>query len=477
MELTGLFPIIRRWLVVILVATAMATVVGVALGLSAEETYEARAQLLVGPLNTDGDTMRASGELAQTYAQLATSDSVLSRVAEDLDVPHRELSSGVRATANSTTRFLVVRARSHDREGSAEVANAVALQLVDQSKRDGTRPEGQLWVIDPAGAPAAPVSPRLDLIVPLAAVAGLLGSLTLVLLFEFVGDTAESAEAVDALTHVPTLTVRHRRTVAGSGATDPRRSEPFRVVVTQADLAAHPVRCVLLTGVANRDGTGALALALADVWGTRRPRVTLIDAGAGEVSAITGREGLDGLTEALDDHLHRPGLRRRSATVDVLGSGRGTEHENIRLADAQRLITDLAGRDGLVLVHAPSPTTSAATLVWAQAADVTVLVVRRFQARRSAIGDAAVNLRTVKANLAFSVLHDAPRPASGRRFLRAGDDHGGAAPIDDAVTTPAPAPTPTPGLAGPTGPERSGASAPRRGADDAPVGTGPGRRR
>ena len=98
MELTGLLPIIRRWLVVIIAATVMATLVGLLLGSAAGKTYEAKAQMLVGPLNTDRNTMQASGELAQTYAELATSGTVLSTVARDVGVPRHELSSGVRAT-------------------------------------------------------------------------------------------------------------------------------------------------------------------------------------------------------------------------------------------------------------------------------------------------------------------------------------------------------------------------------------------
>ncbi|CAN5706372.1 hypothetical protein BH10ACT1_BH10ACT1_36100 [soil metagenome] len=415
MELTGLIPIIRRWATVIIVATGMAVLVGLVLGSNAEKTYEARAQLLVGPLNTDSNTMRASGDLAQTYAQLATTGNLLTAVSQDVGVSRSELSTGVRATANSTTRFLSIRARSHDAKSAAAIANSVSLQLINLGSQDATRPEGKLRVIDAAGTPSSPVSPRLDLIVPLAAVAGLLGSITLILLFEFVGDTAESVDKVESATGGPALAVKRRRGRPGSPAA--RRNDPLRVVATQVELAAPNVRCVLVTGVARQDGSGALALDLADVWGERRRRVTIVDAGAGEITRLTGGTSREGLSEWLGHGTGEPSATRRSASVELVAAGLLPGAEAIELDEAKRLIDALAGEDGLVVVHASPATLSSATLAWAQAADVTVLVVRRFQGRRTAIEETSANLRIVGATVPFSVLLDTPR----QPFRRPGD--------------------------------------------------------
>lgn len=415
MELTGLLPIIRRWLVVIIAATAMATLVGVVLGSSSGKTYEARTQLLVGPLNTDSNTTRASGDLAQTYAQLATSRNVLDTVATDVGVSKGKLSSVVRATANSATRFLVIRARSEDPKAAAKVANSVAIQLIVLGREDPTRPEGKIRVIDAATAPSAPVSPRLGLIVPLAAAAGLLGSLTLILLFEFVGDTAETADDVDAITHLPTLVVKRRR--LRSSGPDPyiRRIEPYRIIATQADLSRPKVRCILLTDASSAEGSSSLVLELAEIWGERRERVVVVDAGVGEITSWAGLEGAPGLAQLVGRADSAVPTTPWIQSVDVLGTGIGRRTEAVSVDGARNLVDLLAGENGLVVVHGLPPTSSAATLVWARVADVTILLVRRSQSRRTSIEEAMVNLRTVNANLTFSVLHEGPR-ASGPRF-------------------------------------------------------------
>ena len=415
MELTGLFPIIRRWLAVIVAATAMAAFVGFILGATADKTYEAEATMLVGPLSSDSNTIRASGDLAQTYAQLATAASNLTPVARTYQLSTSELSSAVRVTANSTTRLLVIKARSTDAETASKIANSMALQLVAFGNQDPTRPEGALRTVDLASIPDSPVSPRLDLIIPLATIAGLLGSMTLVLLFEFIGDTAESTEKVEAATGLTTLAVKRQGGWPATRRTG--QGDPARVVATQAELSAPDVECILLTGVVRDDGTGALALELADIMGERHRSVTLIDAGAGEVTELTGGVGDVELSDVLTSGRIGEVLQRRSEHVQVIPVGPGERSEGVELGEAQDLIRHLTRDGGLVLIHGLPATLSAATLVWAQAADVTILVVRRFQARRSAIAETATNLRIVGAQLGFAVLHDAPRPPWRRPAL------------------------------------------------------------
>lgn len=429
MELTGLLPIIRRWLVVIIAATVMATLVGLILGSAAGKTYEAKAQMLVGPLNTDRNTMQASGDLAQTYAELATSGTVLSTVARDVDIPRGQLAAGVRATANSSTRFLVVRARSESAKGAAKIANGVALQLIELGRQDPSRPEGQLQVIDPATPPSQPVSPRLDLIVPLAAAAGLLGSLALILLFEFLGDTVETSDDIDAITEVPTLVVKRRR--LRSSGPDPylRRIEPYRIIATQADLSRPNVQCILLTEASSTDGSASLVLELAEVWGERHSPVVVVDAGVGEITAWASLEGEPGLAQVVTGAEAEVTLMPWVESIDVLGAGIGRRTEAIDVEGAQHLVEQLAGDNGLVVIHGLPPTSSAATLVWARVADVTILLVRRSQSRRTAIEEATVNLRTVGANLAFSVLHEGGKPLARR----------------SGATPPSPGATPRPG--------------------------------
>lgn len=379
MELNGLLPALRRWVLVILAATAVATFVGWRFSASSDEGFESSAVALVGPLNTDSDTMRASSALAQTYAELATSESLLARVAEATGVPPADLEDGVRATANGTTRFLTVTARAERADTARALAEAVLADLIAQSREGAVRPEGQLRLIDPASAPERPVTPRGDLVIPLAALAGLLGSVAIVLLYELVSDAAETGARVEEATGVPALVVGRRR-----GWSWPRHPDPLRVAATQVELADPTMRCVVVGGAVDRDGSAGVALALARVWGERRP-VTVLDA-TGTVLRPWGAEGAGS------------------------GAGDGAATAAMTEEAARALVAEHTADGGLLIVVTGSALTSTAALVWAHVADVTLLAVRRSTTRLAHVRDAAGNLRAAGADIPFVLLHDGRLP-------------------------------------------------------------------
>jgi capsular polysaccharide biosynthesis protein len=450
-ELNGLLPVLKRWILVIAIATGVAVLIGWRFSASAEESYEATAVILVGPLNTDNDTMRASGALAQTYAELATSESLLDRVSDETGVPAADLEEGVRSTANGTTRFLTIRARAEEADTARAVADAVTVDLIRQSREGAVRPEGQLRLIDPAVAPDKPVTPRGDLVIPLAAVAGLLGSAALVLLYEFVSDSAETASKVGEATGIPTLVVGRRRQWGDSRSR--RRPDPLRVVATQVELASPSMRAVTVTGASDGDGSAGVAQALARIWSERRPVVVL------DVTGDVVRTG---------DGAPLPDAPRCAAITEQA---------------ARALLDELTADGSLVVVIGPSVVSSTAGLVWSHVADVTLLGVRRFQTQQSQVRNAASNLRATGAEVPFVLLHDGhvrvePHPHRARR-PRPGPDagpptSGSGRPSSEGTSAPDDAPGAPTRPTAPTGPTGDDSS-PRpdgRAQASAPNGTG-----
>ena len=66
MELSGYFAVARRWWWTLLVAAWVAGLAGFYVASRIDKTYESQVRLLVGPINTDDATLRASGQLVQT---------------------------------------------------------------------------------------------------------------------------------------------------------------------------------------------------------------------------------------------------------------------------------------------------------------------------------------------------------------------------------------------------------------------------
>src|SRR4029450_8343366 len=155
----------RAWIVVL--ATAGAALAAHVVVADHPRVHEAKAVLLVGPLKAGIDTLRASGPLAETYAELARSRPVLA--ATDRRLHERVAASSITMSANQTTRLLTVEARDADAARAARIANAHAETLVALAARPAASaiPSGRPQVLaPPAPRPRAaePVGgrPRCD---------------------------------------------------------------------------------------------------------------------------------------------------------------------------------------------------------------------------------------------------------------------------------------------------------------------------
>jgi Chain length determinant protein len=211
-------PLRRRWWL-LAAAAVVAALVALPLAARAPKTYEAQAKLLVGPVSGDYPTLQASGALGRTYAELATSRSVVLPAARaaGIRLTRKEAEEAVSATSNDITRLVEIRARRPTAASAARFADAVATQLVALRRRapasptaavlgdprldelsatekrsvgeaveravGGTNP-GALQVVERATPPEDPAAPRVALIVLLAALAGALAAAAYVIVRE-----------------------------------------------------------------------------------------------------------------------------------------------------------------------------------------------------------------------------------------------------------------------------------------------------
>ena len=230
---TGLLPLARRRWRLIAAATVVCALVGLIVALTIPKTYEARTNLLVGPVNADYGTLQAAGQLGRTYAELARSEKLVGSAARAAGVKLSppEAAKQVASTSNEITRVVDIRVRNENPRTAARMANAIAAGLielrrnlppqdsepVDELMREGELVRltaaqradvrhaaervlartnaGLLQVVDGADVPATPVSPRLGLIVLLAALAGGLGALA----FAIVTDAPRREPMLDEL--------------------------------------------------------------------------------------------------------------------------------------------------------------------------------------------------------------------------------------------------------------------------------------
>ena len=408
MELSGYLAILRRWWWTLLVAAWVAGLMGYVIAGRIEPTYESSARLLVGPINSDTNTLRASSQLVQTYAELTTSSGLLEATVKQLGVDAAQapnaalaLAAVVRTIANDQTRILSIRVEGPDAALTTRAANGIAAQLIETTSRGGTtaQAEGQLTVVDFAKVPTIPVAPQVSLIVLMSVAAGLLGAIVLVLLVEYLADRIQDRDELGRATGKRVI----GEVTAGAPAATATRANDAASLTPTHDYA--PLVAGLTFGEA-ADGRRDLVVAMAAAAAEWR-LVVLVDADPnGRLSWLLGAAGQPGLHDPLG---YRERLTDRIVpgsipNTRILPAGTNPGATNPSPEEARLLLESVAGPGDVVIIDAGTLPGSSTAMVWAGVVGSTVLAVRRGSTRRSVVRQAVALLDMVHGRLVGSIL-------------------------------------------------------------------------
>jgi capsular polysaccharide biosynthesis protein len=283
-ELTGYASIARRWWRALFAATLVGALIGVLAAAVLPPTYEATAQMLVGPVNTDLDTQHAAGGLARTYADLALTRTVLEPIASQFHIDIKNLDDQTKTTASEATRFVTVVVQNRDPKIASAIANQMALTLVALAA-DATSPAGSVTIVDAAEPPRDRAAPSIPLVVALTTAAGLVTALLLVVLMETFSRVFRDRAEVERAVHPMSVSVLPRirnATARGTGSAD-------LALVTGKLLASSRSRALERIAVVGTSGGDASAYAAARLATELAPfggRVSVIDAGDGHAASL-----------------------------------------------------------------------------------------------------------------------------------------------------------------------------------------------
>ena len=435
MELSGYLAVARRWWWTLLVATWVAGVSGYVVASQIPPTYEAETQLLVGPYNTDRDTLAAAGDLVQTYSQLVTTTPLLESAIREsgADITPADLALATRVTANDTTRFLSIRVQNTDPKMAADLANKLADEITQLASRGTSRPEGQIQPVQFAVPPTDPIAPQKSLIVGLAALAALIGAMVLVMLVEYLSAAVRSEDELTRLTGMPHLgNVDISRSLPSGErglldkAPESAAAAAYRLVQAKAAFLerGRAARSIVVVGAGSDSASSQVAANLAGITARSGRQVVLIDndGSDGSVTRIYRLGDRSGVTDLIDaspaDVSSR--LVRVSPNLRVLPYGSSDEGDTIDAERASVILKSLAETADLVMINGGVLHLSAGALAWAQAADTSILVAVRDQARRDDVEYAAESLRLVGVEVAGTVLAERKR-GLGRGRQRSSD--------------------------------------------------------
>jgi len=381
-------------------------------------TYESEATLLVGPVSGDRETLQASGTQARTYAGIAQTATILNRAAREVGLTPRSVESKLDVTASDITRLITIRARDGEAVRAAEIANSTARALTDYANRQGlaTPAEGRLTIVERAVPSTDEIGPSKDLILPLAAIAGLLGALALAAFVDSLSTVVRNEDELSAAAPVAVLGSvdgAGGRAPAVDSAPDSGAAAGYRLLAAKIELWNErnvPRSIVVVDARGGRSSVG-FAANLAGALSEGGATVALLDNGElGDAARLFGFS-----EPAESGALVRRGrpVRAGQITLDRFRVKR-SRLTILRLRNSSAplesetptgVLRELLQEADVVVVTVPPLERSPNSLVWSRAAEATILVTERDHTRREQIPADVESLRRVGANVIGTVLY------------------------------------------------------------------------
>ena len=215
-ELRQYWDVLRkRWMIVILLPIIAALTSGIISYFFIKPVYQASTTLIVGKKASeagqqatqmlDNNVLLANQQLAKTYATIAQSRTVEQNVIKNLKLPLtvENLDKLISITPVKTTEILEIQVTNTDPELAATIANTMAQEfskaVIEIKKVDSVS------IVDNAVTPDKPVKPNKTLNVLIAFVVGLMASVGLVFLLEYMDNTIKTTSDVEKLLGIPVL--------------------------------------------------------------------------------------------------------------------------------------------------------------------------------------------------------------------------------------------------------------------------------
>ncbi|PAU70289.1 protein-tyrosine kinase [Bifidobacterium italicum] len=326
MTLSGLFGIMRKHIITIIVTFAV--VLGAAIGLTmmSPVKYSTTSQLFAtyndasdGAANSSEQNSGSSYIMSQikSYPALTTTQSVLQPVIEDLKLPMSvgQLKGEISVTNPTNTAFVNITVTDGDPARAADIANAVAKSLSSVVENtlyaSGSRSSVKLSIVQPATAPSAPSSPKWKLNILIGIVGGLILGVFAALLKDVlskrVQDDDEVGEYLDApiIGRIPEEELLKGTKPAVVSEPGSPVAEDFRRVRTNLTFMA-PVdgtncRLIVVTSTGASEGKTTMSVNVAAALAENGAKVLLIDADLRHPSVAKklDLDGSAGLTHVL----------------------------------------------------------------------------------------------------------------------------------------------------------------------------------
>lgn len=212
LDLREIFHIIKKRLwIVVLITIATTVISGVLSFFIIPPVYEAKASIIIGKTmgeqnpNIQYNDVLMYQKLVKTYSEIAKSRLVAEKTATRIgnDITADEISNGVTITPQADTQIMIIKAQSKAPERAADIVNALSETFIEESKK--LYPSGSVQIMDGAQMPKSPVKPRPMMNIAIAFFLGIMVSLGIIFLIEYMDNTIKTEDDIEKHLGLPVV--------------------------------------------------------------------------------------------------------------------------------------------------------------------------------------------------------------------------------------------------------------------------------
>lgn len=215
LDLGDFIHILRKRIKLILLITILSTAVSGFLSYYViKPTYEASTTIIVGKADTSSSDKSKNNynyndimmyqNLIKTYAEIGKSNAVAEKAAAGLkDITAEQIQKSVTVTPQVDTQIVQFKAQSNNPRQAYLMLNAVANSFMQEATR--IYPGENIKIMDEAEVPSKSIKPRKLLNIAIAFFIGLMASVGLSFLLEYMDNTLKTEQDINKYLGLPVI--------------------------------------------------------------------------------------------------------------------------------------------------------------------------------------------------------------------------------------------------------------------------------
>lgn len=200
----------KRWKMIVSI-TIILTVFSIIMGFYIiSPKYEASTKVFIGKENSK-DTKYSDNDvtmyqkLLKTYAEVIATNNLIQKAIdkEGLNIISEEVLKGLTVTPRNDTQILEIKYISEDKILAKEIIDSITDEFIESSTE--LIPNGNVKIVEEVKIPENPVSPNKKMYVAIAFLLGLVISVGLSFLLEFMNNTINTKEQLEQILGIPVI--------------------------------------------------------------------------------------------------------------------------------------------------------------------------------------------------------------------------------------------------------------------------------